>query len=604
MVLRVAVGTPEVRVANVAKNTSAIKELILSANGQGASLLVLPELCITGATCGDLFWNNLLVSCAKSALLELANFTKNIKTTVIVGLPFSFEDKLYNCAAVLENGKILKIMPKTDIPSPRFSDQARYFENGKSVVKDAFCEISNLSIPFDASPVLLNTGVCLSVVLGDGVLLHGVAPQKADIIVNLAAINQTAGITAVCQNAVENVTAKFGTTYVLASSGVGESTTDAVYAGLSFIAQGGKIFAQNEPFSENSLLFANIDIKNNLFAKVNEIRQENPLESNPFLPSFIDKNAYLEEILQIQSHALARRIAHTHAKKAVIGISGGLDSTLALLVTARAFKILNRPASDILCITMPCFGTTTRTRSNSEILSRAIGADFREINIKNAVLQHFSDIGHDETQLDVTYENSQARERTQVLMDVANKENGIVIGTGDLSELVLGWATYNGDHMSMYGVNSGLPKTLIRHIVEYEANNFSGELKSVLFDVLNTPVSPELLPADKKGEIAQKTEDLVGPYELHDFFIYHMLALRKDPAEIFSSAISAFPQYDRQTLKKWLSVFTRRFFTQQFKRSCLPDGPKVLPISVSPRTDLKMPSDASFELWLEEIEKL
>ena len=348
-----------------------------------------------------------------------------------------------------------------------------------------------------------------------------------------------------------------------------------------------------------------MNIKENRFANIiSKQKNENLIEKNPFLPSCVNKDSYLEEILQIQSHALARRLEHTHAKKAVIGISGGLDSTLALLVCARAMKILNRPATDILSITMPCFGTTSRTRSNSEILCDQLQVDFKEINITAAVKQHFKDIGQDDNVFDVTFENSQARERTQILMDIANKENGLVVGTGDLSELALGWATYNGDHMSMYGVNAGVPKTLIRYIVEYEASHSNENLKKVLLDILATPVSPELLPADQKGEIAQKTEDLVGPYELHDFFIYRMLGLFESPKEIFDAAISAFPEYSKETIKKWLAVFTRRFFTQQFKRSCLPDGPMVTEISLSPRGAFKMPTDASYNLWLDQLENL
>ena len=447
----------------------------------------------------------------------------------------------------------------------------------------------------------------------------------AHIIVNPAAIIATAGKFDYCQSIVKDASLRLGCGYVLASAGIGESSTDTAFSGLSIIAENGNIIAKENPFSAENLLITEIDIKllaserykNAGFAakpminkvyfeqEITETEITRKIEKNPFLPETVDKKEYLEEILQIQSHALARRISHTNAKKAVIGISGGLDSTLALLVAVRAMKILNRPSTDILAITMPCFGTTKRTRSNSEILCDELNVSFKEINITDAVKQHFKDIEQDENVFDATYENSQARERTQVLMDIANKENGFVIGTGDLSELALGWATYNGDHMSMYGVNGGVPKTLIRYIVHYEALNSKEALKNVLFDILDTPVSPELLPADNKGEIAQKTEDLVGPYELHDFFIYYMLRYGFSPKKLYRLANAAFEGiYDSETVLKWLKIFTRRFFTQQFKRSCLPDGPMVGEISLSPRGGWSMPSDASFNLWLKELEEL
>lgn len=585
--MKIAVGIPKLVLADVTANTENIKNLIVSAENQNADVLLLPELSLTGATCGDLFFNNLLISASKNALEELKEFTKGKSLTVVVGLPLCIGEKLYNCAAILKNGEIIKVVSKTDISS----QDNRYFSNCNN---------------FDNKPFTFND-VSVSVVIGDAILNPDYTPEKADIILNLASINQIAGRTNECKSAIINLTNTFGCTYALASSGLGESTMDTVYAGLSFIAQSGKIIKNNKPFCEESLIFADVDICNN---KVTDIvsdcstEPEKTIERNPFLPMSVNKNEYLEEILNIQSHALARRLKHTYSKKAVIGISGGLDSTLALLVCARAMKILNRPATDILSITMPCFGTTSRTRNNSEILCNELGVEFKEINIKKAVLQHFEDIGQSDKTFDVTYENSQARERTQVLMDIANKENGMVIGTGDLSELALGWATYNGDHMSMYGVNAGIPKTLIRHIVAYEAENSATALKNVLLDILDTPVSPELLPADSKGEIAQKTEDLVGPYELHDFFIYHMVGLHETPKEIFETALAVFPEYPREIVKKWLLTFTRRFFIQQFKRSCLPDGPCVFDISFSPRSAFKMPTDASFNLWLSEIEKL
>ncbi len=580
--IRVAAGVPKVSVADVNANTQNVKKLISLADKNQIKLLVLPELCITSSTCGDLFFNSLLISAAKQALYELAEFTKGKSPIVIVGLPLEDNGSLYNCAAVLKNGEILGIVKKTSLENSRISDESRYFSSLKT--DNNYFKTDDFSF---------------TVLIGDP--CGNPINSNADIIVNLAAVRHTVGKGEKIKDTICNM----GYACVFASSGLGESTTDNVFSGLTYISSGGKILAQGEPFCYENLIFSDVNIKNNYRADtICEQISKNTIEKNPFLPSFVDKGVYLEEILQIQSHALARRLEHTHAKKAVIGISGGLDSTLALLVCARAMKILNRPATDVLSITMPCFGTTSRTRSNSEILCAELGVDFKEINITSAVKQHFEDIGQSESVFDITYENSQARERTQVLMDIANKENGLVVGTGDLSELALGWATYNGDHMSMYGVNASVPKTLIRYIVEYEASNSCEELKNVLLDILATPVSPELLPANHKGEIAQKTEDLVGPYELHDFFIYRMLGLNENPKEIFNAAVSVFPEYSKETIKKWLTVFTRRFFTQQFKRSCLPDGPMVTEISLSPRGAFKMPTDASCNLWLSQIETL
>jgi len=604
--LKVAVGIPETYVANVTANTESIKNIILKAHQEKIDILVLPELCITAATCGDLFFNSLLISSCKKALFEITDFTKEKSTTVIVGLPLEIENRLYNCAAVICNGKIIEIIPKTNIPSSRYSNQSRYFE---SKLTPQIIPLENgQKVPVDTKPLTPQTNSAkfsVAVTIGNDFLSPDYRCEKADIILNIASVNQIANRTNQCENAIKNISAKNGCTYVLASSGKGESTTDNIYAGLGFIAQSGKIIEKSTPFSDGTLITTKIDINKNFKIKPAEsFPQKAIIEKNPFLPSDVDRNDYLEEILQIQSHALARRISHTYAKTAVIGISGGLDSTLALLVAARAMRILNRSPKDILAITMPCFGTTKRTRSNSEILCSALGVAFREINITESVKQHFKDIGQAMNDYSVTYENAQARERTQVLMDVANKTGGIVIGTGDLSELALGWATYNGDHMSMYGVNSGVPKTLIRHIVQYEANNSKATLKEVLCDILNTPVSPELLPANANGEIAQKTEDLVGPYELHDFFLYYTVANGKSPKEIFKLAKNAFPEYDGKTILYWLHTFIRRFFNQQFKRSCLPDGPKVLPISLSPRGDWQMPSDAYSKIWLDELKEI
>ncbi len=626
--IKVAAGIPQLSLANVAENTENIKNIILRADESGVNLLVLPELCITGSTCGDLFFNSTLISAAKKALVELTEFTNGKYPVVVVGLPLQYNSNLYNCAAVLHNGAILGIVPKDKLTY----EEKRYFTS-----KNNLAESCIINLTSNICAHLMSDEYCFANIqtgnyaFGVKIVDDLFSPTAKDsalygaaIIASPASLKQTVGSAAAVSRKISAISEQLSCGCVLASSGLGESTTDAVFGGQALIAEGGKILAENKPFGGCDLLISEIDVaslsgeqqknKNNAEDKFlckilfeqepreTEITQK--VSKTPFLPEGADIDTCAEEILQIQSNALARRISHTHCKTAVIGISGGLDSTLALLVAARAMKILNRPACDILAVTMPCFGTTSRTRSNSEILCNELGTSFKEINITAAVKQHFKDIGHSESSYDITYENSQARERTQVLMDIANQENGLVIGTGDLSELALGWATYNGDHMSMYGVNAGVPKTLIRHIVRYEAENSADGLKSVLFDILDTPVSPELLPADTRGEITQKTEDLVGPYELHDFFLYYMLHSGASPKKIFRLASSAFPEYEKATILKWLKVFTRRFFAQQFKRSCMPDGPQVLDISLSPRGGLKMPTDAFSTLWLDELEEI
>lgn len=627
--IKVAIGTPEIKVADVSSNAESIKQLILEANLKKVNLLVFPELCLTGYTCGDLFFNSALISAASKALLDIADFTKDKYTVAVIGLPLAYNQKLFSCAAVIYNGEILGIVPKTFIPNA----QSRYFSSSNKLQDGSFLVLNqDYVIGFSNDLIFTCEGLdefTFGVEINEdfSALMprnQSLALNGANIIVNLAAFGYTVGNFDLLKSSVNSISARLNCSYALASAGIGESTTNAVYSGLGIISENGKTIKEKHPFSENGLIISEIDVK-----KLSSLRQKNPLfeqedsyrkiyfnqeiveteitvkiEKNPFLPTDINEDVFLEEAIQIASNALARRLAHTCAKKAVIGISGGLDSTLALLTTARAMKKLKRPMTDILAITMPCFGTTKRTRSNSEILCNELGTDFKEINIKESVKQHFKDIEHSENEFDVTYENSQARERTQVLMDIANKENGIVIGTGDLSELALGWATYNGDHMSMYGINSGIPKTLIRHLVNHEAQLSNDGLKQVLLDILDTPVSPELLPADEKGEIAQKTEDLVGPYELHDFFLYHTVGYGESPAKIFRLASLAFPEYSKETIIHWLKTFTRRFFNQQFKRSCLPDGPKINNISLSPRGDWQMPSDAVCKIWLDEIESL
>ena len=584
--IKAACGLPVCTVADTEKNATEIKKLIDLADKQKINLLVLPELCITGYTCGDLFYSDKLKDAAKKALLSLAEYTKGKCPVVTVGVPLVYGSKLYNCAAVLSDGEILGIVPKTYLPN-----YSEFYEQRQFTSAD-FC--------------------------GDGAFL---CRAGADVIINPSASNEIIGKAEYRRLLTASTSARLLCGYVYTSSGSGESTQDLVYSGHCLIYENGSQLAESLPFEEKPLTISEIDLKklaherhkNTSFEplggirrvifgqKITETELTRRIERNPFVPSDRgDVSKRAEAILRIQSYGLKKRLEHTRAKTAVIGISGGLDSTLALLVTVRAMRLLGRPLSDIQAVTMPCFGTTGRTRSNSEKLCRLLGVSFIEVNITAAVNQHFADIEQDSACFDVTYENSQARERTQVLMDIANKTGGMVIGTGDLSELALGWATYNGDHMSMYAVNSSVPKTLVRYIVRHEAESSGEDLREVLYDILDTPVSPELLPADENGEIAQKTEDLVGPYELHDFFLYHILRLGERPKKIYRLALIAFDGiYDRETVKHWLTVFIRRFFSQQ-----LPDGPKVGSVTLSPRGDWRMPSDASSADWIAEVESL
>ena len=632
--IKVASGLPECTVADVAANTKEIKGLIGKADKLKVNLLVLPELCITGYTCGDLFFSETLLSSAKNALKEIAEYTVGKYPVVIVGAPLLYASKLFNCAAVLSNGKILGIVPKTYMPNYAEFYEQRQFSTGLLIGKDATLNICGMTAPFGTELIFAHSEMS-DYTFGIEICedLWAAAPPSerlcrggAHIIVNPSASNEVIGKAEYRASLISSTSARLLCGYVYTSSGSGESTQDLVYSGHCLICENGTTLAESAPFEEKELTVTEIDLKklagerhkNTSFEPLSGLKTvtfeqkkittelTRDIAKNPFVPTdSADINSRAEAILRIQSYGLKKRLAHTRAKTAVIGISGGLDSTLALLVAVRAMKLLNRPLSDIVAVTMPCFGTTSRTRSNSETLCRLLGVTFKEVNITNAVNQHFSDIGQDPDCLDVTYENSQARERTQVLMDIANKTGGMVIGTGDLSELALGWATYNGDHMSMYAVNSSVPKTLVRYIIRHEAQSADSELKAVLLDILDTPVSPELLPADEKGEIAQKTEDLVGPYELHDFFLYHILRNGESPKKIFRLALIAFNGiYDRDTIKLWLTVFVKRFFAQQFKRSCLPDGPKVGSVTLSPRGDWRMPSDASSAAWLQELEEI
>ena len=631
--IKVAAGVPKCTVADVAANTKEIKRLISCADGQKINLLCLPELCITGYTCGDLFFSNALLAAAKNALKEIIEYSVNKYPVIIVGVPLIYSSKLFNCAAVLSNGKILGIVPKTFMPNYNEFYEQRQFSSGVLAGKDATLNICGMTAPFGTELIFAHNEMpeyTFGVEICED--LWAAAPPSerlcrggANIILNPSASNEVIGKAEYRASLISSTSARLLCGYIYSSSGSGESTQDLVYSGHCLICENGTTLAESAPFEEKELTVTEIDLeklagerhKNTSFEPLSgfktvtfeqkQITTEitRNIAKNPFVPTDNnDINNRAESILRIQSYGLKKRLAHTRSKTAVIGISGGLDSTLALLVAVRAMKLLDRPLSDIVAVTMPCFGTTNRTRSNSEKLCNLLGVTFKEVNITNAVNQHFSDIGQSPDCLDVTYENSQARERTQVLMDIANKSGGIVIGTGDLSELALGWATYNGDHMSMYAVNSSVPKTLVRYIIRHEAEGAGNALKEVLLDILDTPVSPELLPADENGEISQKTEDLVGPYELHDFFLYHILRNGESPKKIYRLALIAFNgDYDKETVKHWLTVFIRRFFSQQFKRSCLPDGPKVGSVTLSPRGDWRMPSDASAESWLKELEK-
>ena len=631
--IKVAAVTPKIRVADPVYNRQAIIEKIDEAEQQRAAVVVFPELCITGYTCGDLFLMEPLLEQAEQVLLDIAAETNGKNMLIFVGLPFAWKGRLYNVAAALGNGTVLGLVPKTCIPSYNEFYEGRYFtpgmEQAEVVVLGREWKIpmgSHLLFCADSIPELkIGVEICEDLwTPAPPSISHGLA--GANLMVNLSASDEITGKDRYRKNLVEGQSARLICGYVYASAGEGESTQDLVYSGHNMIAENGIMLAEAERFANQSV-YGEIDIqrldgqrrKMSTFTGKAEDYLEIPFhlkKERTELTRFVDPDPFVpgkpeerwkrcEEILMIQSVGLKKRLEHTGCCHGVIGISGGLDSTLALLVTVRAFDLLALDRKGIHAVTMPGFGTTDRTYDNAVNLIRCLGTDFREVDIREAVRVHFKDISHEETNHDVTYENGQARERTQILMDIANKENGMVIGTGDMSELALGWATYNGDHMSMYGVNASVPKTLVRHLVRYYAKTCKDStLEQILLDVLDTPVSPELLPP-KDGQISQKTEDIVGPYELHDFFLYYMLRCGFGPGKIFRLAVYAFEnRYGEDVILKWLKVFVRRFFSQQFKRSCLPDGPKVGTVAVSPRGDLRMPSDASSALWLAEIEKL
>lgn len=631
--IKVAAASVPLTVADVKANGTAIRERIGQAQEAGVNLLVLPELCLTGYTCGDLFGFELLLRACREELLALAAFTAGKYPAVILGLPWLRDGKLYNCAAVLYNGAVLGLVPKSHLPNYGEFYELRQFSSGLG--QGGFVKLGDKEIPFGTDLVFCHEeadSFAFAVEICEDLWVTNPPSERlaragATVIVNLSASDETVGKAAYRRVLVSSTSARLLCGYVYADAPYTESTQDMVFSAHQLIAENGTLLAEHAPFApEAELTVSEIDTgrlvaerhRNTSFAPLDGMRKiffRQPLREtaltravapNPFVPTDeADLFARSEDILNMQSFGLRRRLEHTHAKSAVVGISGGLDSSLALLVAVRAFDLMQKPRHDLIAATMPGFGTTGRTYRNAVALCRELGVSLKEIPIADAVLQHFRDIGQDKDVHDVTYENSQARERTQILMDVANREGGLVIGTGDLSELALGWATYNGDHMSMYGVNASVPKTLVRYLVRHEAMRQGGRVGEILSDILDTPVSPELLPADAEGRIAQKTEDLVGPYELHDFFLYYLLRFGFSPRKIFRLAGYAFDGiYENGVILKWLETFLRRFFAQQFKRSCLPDGPKVGSVTLSPRGDWRMPSDASARLWLDEIRAL
>ena len=637
--VKVAAVTPEVRVADVAFNVDAcVAAAERACTEDGAVVVVLPELAVTGYTCEDLFWQDALLDAAERGLADFVARTADLDALLLVGVPVRVNAKLYNCCAVVASGTILGVVPKLHIPTYNEFYEGRHFVPGTADVVPVDVA-GQLDVPFGTSQLfsceelpelVVAAEICEDLWVPEPPSIrHALA--GATLVCNLSASNALVGKADYRRELVRGQSARLVCGYVYASAGTGESTQDLVFSGHDLVAENGRLLAEGAPFGggravsevdvrqlaaerrrmstfQTAANAAQLDYHVSRFTlDVHHVHLTRWVDPHPFVPSDPTRRAErCEDVFAIQAHGLARRLAHTGSRRAVIGLSGGLDSTLALLVTVRAFDLLDLPRTGVVAVTMPGFGTTDRTHDNATKLADALGVELREIAIGDAVLQHFSDIGHDESVHDVTYENSQARERTQILMDVANQEGGLVIGTGDLSELALGWATYNGDHMSMYAVNASVPKTLVRHLVRYVADTCgSADEKDVLLDVLDTPVSPELLPATGDGKIAQRTEDLVGPYELHDFFLYEVLRHGAGPRKVFRLARHALGEtYDDATILSWLRVFYRRYFAQQFKRSCLPDGPKVGSAAVSPRGDLRMPSDACSTLWLAELEAL
>ena len=637
--VKVAAAVPRVKIADCKYNAGQLESLIAIADGKGVQIITFPEMCITAYTCGDLFGQQLLLEEAEMGLMQILNNTRQLDIISILGMPIAVNSTVINAAVVIQKGKILGVVPKTYLPNYKEFYEQRWFTSALQVVEDNVRLCGQIvpmgtNLLFETSDTTFGIEICedlWSTIPPSSTL----ALQGAEILFNLSADNEGIGKHGYLRSLISQQSARCIAGYVFSSCGFGESTTDVVFAGNGLIYENGSELAHNKRFSlEEQLVISEIDVErlraerriNTTFAAskgtvpsdkkplrittefVNskELNLTRTFDMHPFVPQGETLNERCEEVFSIQVAGLAQRLVHTGAKTAVIGISGGLDSTLALLVCVRTFDKLELPRKNIIGVTMPGFGTTDRTYHNALSLMKSLGITIREISIKEACIQHFKDINHDINIHDVTYENSQARERTQILMDIANQTWGMVIGTGDLSELALGWATYNGDHMSMYGVNGSVPKTLVKYLVKWVAeNDIDEESRITLLDIVETPISPELIPADENGEIQQKTEDLVGPYELHDFFLYYFMRFGFRPSKIYYLANIAFKDiYDEETIKKWLSTFFRRFFNQQFKRSCLPDGPQVGSISISPRGDWRMPSDASSATWLKEIENL
>ena len=641
--IKVAAAIPSVKVADCSYNVQQIESLIAMAEGKGVEVIVFPELCITGYTCQDLFKQTLLLEQAETSVLMLLDFTRKLDIISIVGVPVVVGDLLLNCAAVIQKGDLLGLVPKTYLPNYSEFYEKRWFASSQDL-QPSEIRFAGYKIVVTPQPTLFRTcdGAMFGVEICEDVWAPvppscNLALSGADIKFNLSASDELIGKHDYLKGLLAQQSARMISGYVYSGCGFGESTQDVVYGGNAIAYENGQLLAESERFAlDSQLIITQIDVE-----KIRNERRTNStyinaqrghdsrivnahtvmprdfelirdVDPHPFIPKTDDMEKSCDEIFSIQVAGLAKRLVHTGCKTVVVGISGGLDSTLALLVCVRTFDKLQLSRKGIVGVTMPGFGTTDRTYNNAVNLMKSLGITLREISIADAVKQHFNDIGHDINVHDVTYENSQARERTQNLMDLSNQPGALAIGTGDLSELALGWATYNGDHMSMYGVNAGVPKTLIKYLVKFVATSEdSDETRSILLDIIDTPISPELIPADEAGNITQKTEDLVGPYELHDFFLYHIIRFGYRPSKIFMLARKAFdgsnpeaPFYDDETIKKWLTIFLRRFFNQQFKRSCLPDGPKVGSVSLSPRGDWRMPSDASSALWLKECEQI
>lgn len=629
--VRVGAVVPKLKVADTEFNCNEIIKQIEVASNNKIQIAVFPELCVTGYTCQDLFEQDTLLEEAEKALNKILDYTNNLDIICIIGMPIKAENQLFNTAVVIQKGKILGIVPKTFIPNYGEFYEKRWFASSKNANKKEI-EILDQKVPFGIDLLFKdkeNNEICFGIEICEDIWAveppsNKLALLGANIIFNLSASNEVIGKKEYRRELVKMQSAKTISGYVYCSSGVNESTSDVVFSGESMIFENGSCLTNNQRFDfESNMIFTEIDTKrlandrrknisfmgNPVDLEYREIKINIPdnienltreYSKTPFVPEDKKKISEIcEEILNIQSYGLAKRLLHTNINKTIIGISGGLDSALAFLVIIKAYEVLNLPKENIIAITMPGFGTTSRTHKNSIKLINEYGATFREINITKSSLQHFEDIGHDKKMKDITYENAQARERTKILMDIANKENGIVVGTGDLSELALGWCTYNGDHMSMYSVNASIPKTLVEYIIKWVADNSKEEYKNIINDILDTPISPELLPPDENGNIEQKTEEQVGPYILHDFFLYHFLRYGAEPKKIYILACKTFKNdFKKEDIKHWLQVFIKRFFTQQFKRNCMPDGPKVGTVSLSPRGDLRMPSDASYNIWL------